>query len=69
MKEKYEHYRGIMLEKVAELDDTSAEKYLTDPNSLTEAEISRALRKGTIDFKCHPLFCGRRTSTSACRRC
>jgi elongation factor G len=58
MKEKYEHYRGIMLEKVAELDDALAEKYLTDPNSLTEAEIRAALRKGTIDFRCHPLFCG-----------
>ena len=58
MKEKYEHYRGIMLEKVAELDDALAEKYLTDPNSLTEAEIRAALRKGTINFKCHPLFCG-----------
>jgi elongation factor G len=58
MKEKYEHYRGIMLEKVAELDDSLAEKYLTDPNSLTEDEIRAALRKGTINFKCHPLFCG-----------
>jgi elongation factor G len=47
-----------MLEKVAELDDALAEKYLTDPNSLTEAEIIAALRKGTIEFKAHPLFCG-----------
>ena len=58
MKEKYAHYRAIMLEKVAELDDALAEKYLTDPESLTEAEIIAALRKGTIAFKCHPLFCG-----------
>ncbi|MBC7785358.1 MAG: GTP-binding protein, partial [Burkholderiales bacterium] len=58
MKEKYEHYRAIMLEKVAELDDALAEKYLEDPESLQEAEIVAALRKGTIDFKCHPLFCG-----------
>ncbi len=58
MKEKYDHYRGIMLEKVAELDDALAEKYLEDPESLTEAEIIAALRKGTIDFRCHPLFCG-----------
>jgi elongation factor G len=58
MKEKYEHYRAIMLEKVAELDDALMDKYLTDPNSMTEAEIRAALRKGTITFKCHPLFCG-----------
>src|SRR6201999_421965 len=41
MKEKYEHYRGIMLEKVSELDDALAEKYLTDPNTITEAEIRK----------------------------
>ncbi len=58
MKEKYNHYRAIMLEKVAELDDSLAEKYLTDPESLTVDEIRAALRKGTIEFKAHPLFCG-----------
>jgi elongation factor G len=58
MKEKYNHYRAIMLEKVAELDDHLMEKYLTDPESLQEGEIRAALRKGTIEFKCHPLFCG-----------
>ncbi|HRK32307.1 MAG TPA: elongation factor G [Tepidisphaeraceae bacterium] len=58
MKEKYDHYRAIMLEKVAELDDTLAEKYLSDPESLTVAEIVAALRKGTIEFRAHPLFCG-----------
>ena len=58
MREKYEHYRAIMLEKVAELDDALAEKYLEDPESLTVDEIVAALRKGTISFKCHPLFAG-----------
>ncbi|MEO6435119.1 MAG: elongation factor G [Tepidisphaeraceae bacterium] len=58
MKAKYDHYRAIMLEKVAELDDALSEKYLENPESLTEAEIIAALRKGTIDFKAHPLFCG-----------
>jgi elongation factor G len=54
----YNKYRAIMLEKVAELDDTLAEKYLNDPESLEEGEIRKALRQGTIDFKAHPLFCG-----------
>jgi elongation factor G len=58
MKEKYEHYRGIMLERVAELDDALMDKYLTDPNSLQEDELRAALRKGTITFKAHPLYCG-----------
>ncbi len=58
MREKYEHYRAIMLEKTAELDDALMDKYLTDPNTITAEELTAALRKGTIEFKCHPLFCG-----------
>jgi elongation factor G len=58
MMEKYHHYRGIMLEKIAELDDALMDKYLTDPESLQEEELRRALRKATIEFKAHPLFCG-----------
>ncbi len=58
MKEKYDFYRAIMLEKVAELDDDLMEKFLTDPETMQEDEIRAALRKGTINFLCHPLFCG-----------
>lgn len=54
----YEKYRAIMLEKIAELDDSLAEKYLNDPESLQEDELRAALRKGTINFKAHPLYCG-----------
>lgn len=56
--EKIAHYRAIMLEKIAELDDNLMEKYLTDPESLQADELRKALRKGTIEFKAHPLFCG-----------
>jgi elongation factor G len=56
--EAYEHYRAIMLEKIAELDDNLMEKYLTDPESLEADEMRAALRKATIEFKAHPLFCG-----------
>jgi elongation factor G len=57
-KDRVAHYRAIMLEKIAELDDHLMEKYLTDPESMQPAEMRAALRKGTIDFKAHPLFCG-----------
>src|SRR5262249_12237216 len=57
-KERYEHWRHILLEKVAEVDDHLTEKYLTDPSTITEPEIRAALRKGTIAFKMHPVFCG-----------
>jgi elongation factor G len=56
--DRYEHYRAIMLEKIAELDDNLMEKYLTDPETLEADEMRVALRKGTIEFKAHPLFCG-----------
>ena len=57
-KERYDHYRAIMLEKIAELDDALMDKYLTDPESMTADELRKALRKGTIAFQAHPLFCG-----------
>src|SRR5687767_7335275 len=57
-KERVEKWRHDLIEKAAELDDHLTEKYLTDPNSITEQEIRTALRKGTIEFKCHPVFCG-----------
>jgi elongation factor G len=56
--EMYNKYRAIMLEKIAELDDALMDKYLTDPESLEEGELRAALRRGTIDFRAHPLFCG-----------
>ncbi|HEY7091032.1 MAG TPA: elongation factor G [Tepidisphaeraceae bacterium] len=57
-KERFEKWRHTLLEKAAELDDHLTEKYLTDPNTITEQEIRTALRKGTISFKVHPVFCG-----------
>jgi elongation factor G len=55
---KVSHYRAILLEKVAELDDRLMAKYLADPESLQPDEIRAALRKATIAFKAHPVFCG-----------
>jgi elongation factor G len=56
-RERFDKWRALMVEKAAELDDTLTEKFLNG-EELTEAEIRGALRKGTIDFKCHPVFCG-----------
>ncbi|MGH7213662.1 MAG: elongation factor G, partial [Tepidisphaeraceae bacterium] len=56
-KERYEKWRAVLVEKAAELDDALTEKFLNG-EPLTEAEIRGALRKGTISFKCHPVFCG-----------
>jgi elongation factor G len=57
-KERFDKWHAILVEKAAELDETLTEKYLTDPSTITEQEIRTALRKGTIAFTCHPVFCG-----------
>jgi elongation factor G len=57
MKEQVAKWRHDMIEKVAETDDVLMEKYLNG-EELTEAEIRSGLRKGTITFKLHPVFCG-----------
>jgi elongation factor G len=50
-------YREQMVETVSEVDDHLLEKYLNG-ESLSEAEIKSALRKGTIDLKFVPVLCG-----------
>lgn len=55
--ERFQKWRHVLEEKAAELDDDLTEKYLNG-QPLTEAEIRAAMRKGTIAFKCHPIFCG-----------
>ena len=56
--ERVAFYRAILLERVAELDGALMDKYLTDPQTMEPAEIRAALRRGTIAFKAHPVFCG-----------
>jgi len=58
LREAAELYRHEMVENAVELDDTLMEKYLEDESSITVEEIKAALRKGTIERKCHPTFCG-----------
>ena len=55
--ERFKKWRQILEEKAAELDDDLTEKFLNG-TPLNEQEIRTALRKGTIAFKCHPIFCG-----------
>src|SRR5436190_18873804 len=54
--ERFDKWRHTLEEKAAELDDALTEKYLNG-EKLSEQEIRAALRKGTIAFKCHPVFC------------
>lgn len=58
LKDAAESWREKMLETIAELDDTFMEKYIQDPNSITEDDIHAALRRITLSFKGVPVFCG-----------
>ncbi|MGQ0605000.1 MAG: elongation factor G [Anaerolineales bacterium] len=49
--------RTRMIEKVAELDDDLTLKYL-EGEEISNDELRRALRKGTLAGKCNPVFCG-----------
>jgi elongation factor G len=55
--DRAEKYREKLIEKVAELDDDIAEKYL-DGKDITEKEIAEAVRKATILLNVVPVLCG-----------
>ncbi len=56
-KARYEKWRHELIEKVAETDDALTEKYLAGQEIGVE-ELRLALRRATIAFKAHPVFCG-----------
>jgi elongation factor G len=56
-KERFNKWRTTLIEKVAETDDALTEKYLTGAE-ISEQELRVAIRKATIAFKMHPVFCG-----------
>ena len=58
MIEEAKEYREKLLEAVAEVDETLIEKYFEDPNSISEAEILKALREATVSMKIVPMVCG-----------
>jgi len=58
LKETVEEYRTKLIEAAAEQDESLMEKFFDDPDSLTEAEIVAAIRKGTIAMEITPILCG-----------
>ena len=57
LKEKAEEYRSKMVEAAAEQDDELMMKYLEE-GELSEEEIKKGLRKGTIANTVVPMTCG-----------
>jgi len=57
MLETAERFRAELLEAVAETSDELIEKYL-EGKELTQDEIKNALRRGTLELRFVPVFCG-----------
>ncbi len=55
-----DEYRKNLVEKIAELDDALLEKYL-EGNELTDEEIDKGIREGSIARKFIPVVCGSAT--------
>ena len=53
-----EEWRDKMLEKIAEFDDDLMTKYFDDPSTITEEEVKKALRKGTLAMEIVPMTLG-----------
>ena len=58
MIEEADEAREKLIEAVSENSDMLLEKYLVDPNHITEEEIEEALRQATVEIKITPVFCG-----------
>ena len=56
-KEQADEYRKIMLESIADYDDTLMEKYLME-EEISEDEIEEAIRKATVNQDITPVLCG-----------
>jgi elongation factor G len=58
LKDSAEIWRQEMVEKICELDDDLAEKFLTDPSTITVPELKASLRKSVCALKVFPVLCG-----------
>jgi len=57
LKSLADEYRSNLLETISELDDDIMSKFFNDPNSITNEEILKNLRKGTLSLKFTPILC------------
>lgn len=53
-----EEYRLKLIENVAEESDELLEKFMDDPNSITEEEMITQIRKATVEMRIYPVLCG-----------
>ncbi|MGS2738595.1 elongation factor G [Sinomicrobium sp. M5D2P17] len=58
LKEEVDEYRAMLIEAVAEYDESLMEKFFEDEDSITEDEIHAALRAAVMDMSIIPMVCG-----------
>ena len=58
LREQAKKYHDQLLEKVSEFDDSFMERYLGGKTDFSPEEIRRVLRRGVIQGKIFPVFCG-----------
>ncbi|MBP7037597.1 MAG: elongation factor G [Bacteroidales bacterium] len=58
MLEEAREWRSKLIEAVASVDDTLLERYIDDQDSITEYEITAALRESTLRGLAVPVLCG-----------
>jgi elongation factor G len=58
LKETVDKYRQQLIEGVAEENEELLEKFVNDPDSITEDEIIAEIRKATLARKVVPVMCG-----------
>ena len=58
MKAEVKEYRAMLIEAVAEYDETLMEKFFEDEDSITEDEVHAALREAVMDMSIIPMICG-----------
>ena len=57
MQEISEQYREMLIEKMADVDDEIAEKFL-EGTDISVLDLKKAIRRGVIANKLNPIFCG-----------
>lgn len=58
LQEQCKNLRASLLEELAMVEESFMEKFLADPESLTQEEINAVIRKGVIDNAIYPVLCG-----------
>jgi elongation factor G len=57
-KETVEEYRMKLIEGCAEESEGMLEKFMEDPDSISEEEMTAIIRKATIELRITPVLCG-----------